>query len=216
MIGEAVSTSFSQVQEYSTLSTLGQLATFRNGLNYTRTSRGARVKVVGVGDFKDNFEVPLPQINSVRIDGELSEHDRLLPSDILMVRSNGSRQLIGRAMLVPESNDAVSFSGFTIRIRLSSDCISPEYLCSYLRTKDARKRLTSGGGGANISNLNQRLLSSFPIMVPDKVTQKHVLDQLEGFQSSETELIRRYESTLADLDDLRQSILQRAFAGELT
>ena len=163
MIGEAVSNCFSQAQEHSTVSTLGQLATFRNGLNYTRTSQGVKVKVVGVGDFKDNFEVPLLKINIARIDGELSEHDRLLPNDILMVRSNGNRRLIGRAMLFPETNDAVSFSGFTIRIRLRSDCIIPEYLCSYMRTKDARKKLTAGGGGANISNLNQRLLSSFPI-----------------------------------------------------
>jgi len=213
---EAISKCFQNIPENSNLSTLGKIATFRNGLNFTRTSQGEQVRVVGVGDFKDNFDVPIYEIGTARINGSLDENDRLKRGDVLVVRSNGNRQLIGRTMLVPEIDEPTSFSGFTIRIRLESGCVLPEYLCSYMRTKEARKRLTAGGGGTNISNLNQRLLSSFPIMFPNTDGQLEVLSQVEHFQSKKVEIDQRYSSTLTDLGDLRQSLLQRAFAGELT
>ena len=212
----AISASFANLPEHSTHSTLGQIATFRNGLNFTRTSQGDKVKVAGVGDFKDNFEVPISEINCTRIDSSLDESDCLNAGDILAVRSNGNRKLIGRTMLVPELDEPISFSGFTIRIRLKSDRISPEYLCSYMRTNEARAMLTAGGGGTNISNLNQRLLSSFPIVFPDIDVQVKILGRLERIQSTKKEIIQRYEDTISNVHDLRQSLLQRAFAGELT
>lgn len=212
---EGMSALFRQVLGPLTRTTLGQIANFRNGLNYTRSSQGAEVKVVGVGDFKDNFEIPLSKISCVRIDGDLSDNDRLQPGDILAVRSNGNRALIGRTMFVPRSDEKISFSGFTIRIRLSVDEVVPEYLCSFLRTKDSRTALISGGGGTGISNLNQRLLSSFPVEFPSIDTQMDVLSRLEELQVSSNEMVGCYERALRDLDDLRQSLLQRAFAGEL-
>ena len=37
---------------------LGNLATFRNGINYTRDSKGERIRIIGVKDFQTNFWVP--------------------------------------------------------------------------------------------------------------------------------------------------------------
>ena len=216
LFDEEISACFRNVPKESTHSTLGHLAEFRNGLNFTRTSQGDAVKIVGVGDFKDNFEVPVSEIGSARIDGQLNAQDQLKSGDLLVVRSNGNRHLIGRIMLVPVMDEQISFSGFTIRIRRKSDCIFPEYLCSYMRTKEARESLTAGGGGTNISNLNQRLLASFPVIFPDADAQLQILDRVQVIQSTNMDLFQRYDNTLSDLDELRQSLLQHAFAGELT
>ena len=216
LFDQAEAKCFSDIALGSTTKSLGQLASFRNGLNYTRTSQGAEIKVVGVGDFQENFEVPLDALSLARIDGQLGEADRITGGDILAVRSNGNRQLIGRTMLTPNTTEAISFSGFTIRIRLTSDEVLPEYVCSYMRTKRARTLLAAGGGGANISNLNQRILSSFPVSIPDLDTQRDVLDRLENISADTSALRESYSKKLQDLDGLRESLLQRAFAGELT
>ncbi len=76
-------------------SELGQLAAFRNGINYTADSRGERVKIVGVKDFQQSYWVPQNNLNTVTIDGELKEIDILESGDILTVRSNGNIELIG-------------------------------------------------------------------------------------------------------------------------
>lgn len=207
---------FKDVSEDATQTTLGQLATFRNGLNYSRSSQGAEVKVVGVGDFQDNFTVPTETLARTKIDGQLGEDDKLVAGDILAVRSNGNRDLIGRTMLMPEPEEPISFSGFTIRVRLNNRDVLPEYVCSFLRTKASRAKLTAGGGGANISNLNQRILSAFPIYFPDRTRQNETLTRLKILRDQRTRLANDYTAKIKNIDDLRQSLLQKAFAGELT
>ena len=90
---------------------LGELADFRNGLNFSRHSNGETVKVAGVGDFQRNFWLPIENLKTISIEGRLSEMDRLYAGDILAVRSNGNKDLIGRVMLVGETEEDLSFSG---------------------------------------------------------------------------------------------------------
>ena len=79
-----------------------------------------------------------------------------------------------------------------------------------------RAALTAGGDGANISNLNQKILSNLIIKIPSLKTQLSAIEELESFQSSIRKTLAQYNSKLNDLEDLRQSLLQKAFAGELT
>src|SRR3546814_3489390 len=81
---------------------LGELAEFKNGLNFTRQSKGQTLRIVGVGDFQDHTVVPTDALQSVTIDGKLSDDYLIRRDDILTVRSNGSKDLVGRCMLVPD------------------------------------------------------------------------------------------------------------------
>ena len=140
---------------------LGDVATFRNGINFTKASKGETVKIVGVKDFQNYFWVPLDNLDSVTIDGKLNETDYLRKGDILAVRSNGNQQLIGRSILAGDVTEKTTHSGFTIRIRFESKDIFPEYLCHYLKSEKARKQLISGGAGISIKSLNQTTLRGF-------------------------------------------------------
>ncbi|OIP33484.1 MAG: hypothetical protein AUK27_10430 [Deltaproteobacteria bacterium CG2_30_66_27] len=89
---------------------LGSIANFRNGINYTKDSKGESIKIVGVRNFQKNYFAPLDDLDTVTIDGELSELDSLKQDDILSVRSNGNIELIGRCILVGEVEEKVSHS----------------------------------------------------------------------------------------------------------
>jgi len=195
---------------------LGQLAEFRNGLNFSRHSSGETVKVAGVGDFKNNFWLPVDALNSATIEGQLSESDKLRAGDILTVRSNGNKELIGRVMLVGAADEAISFSGFVIRVRLIAEGIKPEFLCHYMKSKGVVAHLLAGGGGANISNLNQGILSNLPVSVPSLEDQQDFVDSMNQLNTSIEKLVKVAVSKLADLAQLRQSLLQKAFSGQLT
>lgn len=195
---------------------LGELASFRNGLNFTRTSKGQSIKIVGVGDFQSNQRVPVDALSEVMINGALADEDRLHSGDILTVRSNGNKALIGRVMMLPETDEIISFSGFTIRIRLTSAAVLPEYLLQFLRTPHVRETLTSGGGGSNISNLNQGQLSRLRIRFPDIDQQREILDQIAAIAEAAEELMNKFQERSRDLSTLRQSLLQKAFSGALS
>ena len=199
-----------------TASNLGDFADFRNGLNFSKNSTGQTIKIVGVGDFQDHFWIPLEQLKSVSIEGKLSDQDMIDEHDILAVRSNGNKELIGRVMLAGPISVPTSFSGFTIRIRLNADEVSPEFVCYFMKTKAMRKLLSAGGDGANISNLNQQLLSNLEMRVPSKNVQCQVIEEAKALREAYDYLLASYRTKLTDIADMRQSLLQMAFAGELT
>lgn len=51
--------------------TLGEIATFKNGLNFTKASRGEAIKIVGGKDFQRNFRFSHNELETVQIDGSL-------------------------------------------------------------------------------------------------------------------------------------------------
>ena len=194
---------------------LGDIATFRNGINFTKASKGETVNIVGVKDFQNYFWVPLDNLDSVTIDGKLNETDYLRKGDILAVRSNGNQQLIGRSILAGDVTEKTTHSGFTIRIRFETKDVFPEYLCHYLKSEKARKQLISGGAGISIKSLNQTTLSELPISLPPLAEQRAIVGRLEALSAETGRLEEIYQSKVEGLEELKRSVLGKAFGGEL-
>ena len=192
---------------------LGELAKFRNGINYTKNSNGERVKIVGVRNFQNHFLAPLDDLDTVTIDGELRELEMLRRDDILAVRSNGNIELIGRCILVGEVTERISYSGFTIRIRLTNGRVLPKYVCHFMKSFGARKLLTEGGTGTNIKSLNQGMLSALVIPFPPINAQKILVEKIDSLSSETRRLAHLYERKLAALEALKKSMLHQAFTG---
>ena len=207
---------FSQRGEGWVDKSLGDLATFRNGVNFTKSSRGESIKILGVKDFQNYFWASLNELESIIPDGILSDTDMLQQDDIVFVRSNGNPELIGRCLLIGEVNERVTFSGFTIRARRFTEEVLPQYLCHFLKSSHVRKELVDGGNGANIRSLNQGALSRLRINFPAELSeQKHIIEQLEIMQSETQRLESLYQRKIEALDELKQSLLQQAFSGNL-
>ena len=196
--------------------TLGAIADFKNGVNFTRSSKGEKIRIVGVKDFQNNFWLPTEGLDSVQIEGGLSESYELRKHDILIVRSNGNKQLIGRCILASDVPQKTSHSGFTIRVRLMRSDVNPEYLVRYLKSCEARRALIDSGDGAQISNLNQQALTVLPVRLLDPKQQQARVGQFREIEADAERLARVYERKINDLSELKQSILQKAFSGELT
>ena len=194
---------------------LAGLSDFKNGLNFTRQSNGQTIRMVGVGDFQANFVVPIKSLQSVTIDGIIPEECLIRQGDILTVRSNGSKDLVGRCMLVPDVDGMFSFSGFIIRIRLKKGDVDPRFLLHFMRSRTTRQRLAGDGGGANISNINQATLSELPISYPSLCLQEKIVSRLDALSEETQHLTRLYERKLAALEELKKALLHQAFNGEL-
>ncbi|OEE18299.1 hypothetical protein OAY_10245 [Vibrio cyclitrophicus ZF205] len=207
---------FSECGDYWEETNLGAISELKNGLNYTQSSKGELVKIVGVKNFKDKFYISNDELDTVQIDGTLSEAYHAKDGDIFIVRSNGNKALIGRSVLAKGVTGKVSHSGFTIRVRLSSSAILPSYLTHYLKSKHVHNLLIRSGEGANISSLNQKALSSLPVRFPERNEQLRLVHDIEAIQSKTMALVDVYQQKLAALDELKQSLLQQAFTGQLT
>jgi type I restriction enzyme S subunit len=168
----------------------GDIANFRNGLNFTQSSRGQLVKVVGVGDF-GSAEVltDFSQTSLITVNGELSDEDLLRDGDLLFVRSNGNKALVGRCVYVQPNGNRVTFSGFTIRARITSDDADPWFISKVVRSPLFKEALYRLGGGSSINNLSQGVLSEFEFPLPPLREQRKIAEILRTWDDG----IRAYE-----------------------
>ena len=75
--------------------------------------------------------------------------------DIIFVRSNGSKELVGRAIMVDNIDFKVTYSGFCIRLRNKEpQRINSKFLLYFFRSDYFRSELQRLSQGSNISNIN--------------------------------------------------------------
>jgi len=184
---------------------LGNIAFFKNGLNYSRGSNGEIIDIVGVKDFQNLFTPDLNSLEKIQIDGDLSEEYHLQPKDVLVVRSNGSANLVGRFLFIEKLNTKTSYSGFTIRIRPDSERVDAKYLCYYLKTDIVRDELTGNSKGSNIKSLNQTLLSSVKIPLPPLSEQQKVVAEIEIIEKK----IAKLEEEIAAIPQQKELVLKK-------
>lgn len=144
---------------------LGELGSFKNGLNFDKEERGVKIKVIGVGDFKDLKRLDdFQSISLIELSNILDEY-LLRDGDIIFVRSNGNKNLVGRCLEVFPGSEAISYSGFCIRFRKNSD-INNSYLLGVLTDKEYKTAHILKSNGIGIQNINQKILTNLPIPVP--------------------------------------------------
>ena len=154
---------------------LAELGEFRNGLNYSNKNFGQGLKVISVKDFGDRWRPDLSTLDEIDPAGLRVSQSDLRAGDIIFVRSNGNKDLIGRSMLIEEDLKDVSFSGFCIRFRPSSANVNSKFLSLYFRTSLFRRTLSLQGKGTNINNLNQAILERMLVPYPGKIVQERIV-----------------------------------------
>lgn len=206
---------FTERGEAWELRPLGQMASFRNGINFTRTSEGRPIKILGVKDFQKNYWAPLDELESIIPNGVVPDADTLQRDDIVFVRSNGNPELIGRCLLIGDVREKMTHSGFTIKARLQTSEVLPTYLCHFLKSIRARREMIDGGNGANIKSLNQGTLARIVVPFPSTADQLQIVRTLESIRDETERLESLYQCKLAALDELKKSLLHKAFSGQL-
>src|SRR5262245_33835521 len=115
---------------------LGKLADFRNGVNFTSAAFGSGgLPIINVGDFGSRSAPDYESLGEIAADVVTNEEAILKDGDIVAVRSNGNRELIGRSLLIRDP-PRVTHSAFTIRIRVHAEGrerLLPEFLACTLR-----------------------------------------------------------------------------------
>ena len=159
------------------------LGSCKNGMNFHSSDSGVELNCLGVGDFKDyDIITDAHKLPTVSLNSMPSEDYLLKDGDIVFVRSNGNKTMVGRSVVVYPGNNPTVFSGFCIRYRNLDDSIMVPYLLRVLKSDSMRKQMY--GRGANIQNLNQQTLASLNIPIPPITAQKQYVEFVEQTDKS--------------------------------
>ena len=160
-----------------------ELGKCKNGMNFSAGESGVNVHCLGVGDFKDYSEIcdtsVLPKISLNKMP---PEEVMLQDGDIVFVRSNGNKMLVGRCLVIFPGDIPTTYSGFCIRFRKEAECVDTTYLVQLLKADSTRSKMV--GRGANIQNLNQQILGALQIPIPPIELQQEFKDFIKQSDKS--------------------------------
>ncbi|MBS3850208.1 restriction endonuclease subunit S [Devosia sp. BSSL-BM10] len=123
----------------------------------------------------------------------------------------------GRCAVVPDNIPLAINTKHLCCISLDRTKCLPEYLHHYfLFSPAARSYLSAQASGSVMDGLNMGIIKDMPVQLPSIGRQETIIANVSKLQNAAAELIDDYETKLQGLGDLRRSLLQKAFAGELT
>lgn len=182
------------------------LGNCKNGMNFHYDENGVEINCLGVGDFKDLSIIANTTILPTIILNEMPSKEYLLKNDdIVFVRSNGNKALVGRSVAVYPNKVPTTFSGFCIRFRKHDDTVIVPYLLRVLKTDSIRNKMK--GRGANIQNLNQQILSTLEIPIPPLELQCQFTDFVAQTDKSKLAV----KQILEKAETLKKSLMQEYF-----
>ena len=162
---------------------LGDIAEFSNGINFGKDDYGKGIKIIGVSNFGDKFSPEYDSLTEVK-EEVVKSNDYLYPGDIVFVRSNGNKELVGRCMLIDNKADKVTYSGFCIRARLKDTTKhNPTFWTYHFKNQSFRKAMAGTAVGANIQNLSQGRLADYITTVPDYDSQVRIAKWLSVYDN---------------------------------
>ncbi len=145
---------------------------------------------------------------------ELSQYF-LEPGDLLFVRTNGSRTLIGRVGVVEEFLP-YAFASYLIRFRLTPKIVEPRWVQLVLQSplwRQAIERYAASSAGQY--NLSVDTLSKLPMPIPPLEVQRDTLEAVDAAVAGAMRLSDAAELARTRADHLRTALLHRAFTGRL-
>lgn len=186
---------------------LGEIATFSNGINFGKESYAFGVKLIGVSNFGNRLFPDYDELEEVD-EKVLRPNDYLKNGDIVFVRSNGNKELVGRCMLIQNPPCKVTYSGFCIRSRLNNlNENNPRFFAYYFKSKTFRKAMSNTAVGANIQNLNQGLLSNHELNLPPLPIQQKIAAILSAYD----DLIENNRAQIKLLEEAAQKLYKEWF-----
>ena len=140
----------------------------------------------------------------------------LTEGDLLIVRTNGSVDLIGRSAVVgPEVKAA--FASYLIRYKLDQRVVRPKWVQAMLSTPQLRSTIESiAASSAGQHNLSLAKLGPLQLPVPNIDTQDRILDRIDALDQDRRRLSMAISNAQARSFALRRSLLAAAFSGRLT
>lgn len=195
---------------------LGFIAEFKNGLNYNASDFGTEVRFLGVGDFQNYLVLnDESMFSNIITDTEIEDDYYLKNGDIIFVRSNGSKELVGRAIMVDNIDFKVTYSGFCIRLRNKEPKkINSKFLLYFFRSDYFRNELQRLSQGSNISNINQDLLSHIKIPLVDIRFQESVVDFLNKKCIAIDTTIEQKQKLIEKLTEYKKSLIYECVTGK--
>jgi len=179
------------------------------GVDYETYVKNLTLSSITPGYFVEN------KYKYVDLDVPKDSYLWLKKGDLLIQRAN-SLDYVGISALYEGEDDRYIFPDLIMKCR-ANDRVLSKYLHYSLLSENVRKyfRDNATGTSGNMPKINQPVVSSAPINLPTLNEQKEIVKRVQTLFTKADKAEKQYIEALGKINRLTQSILAKAFRGEL-
>ena len=133
-----------------------------------------------------------------------------------LFNTRNSKELVGKTCIYTCVDDSpVLFNNNIMRIRFTKT-INSSFINYQFTTKLLQEKLNlMKSGTTNVSAIYYKNLQYLPLLIPPLAEQRAIVGRLEALSAETGRLEEIYQSKLEGLEELKKSVLSKAFGGEL-
>ena len=205
-----------EVPENWVWSNIGSISLeIKNGTTIKQNKDEIGIKVTRIESLQNNG-IDLNRLGTIVEIEKIKEQDYYIDGDIVLSHIN-SLEHVGKTALIDNSLLPLVHGMNLLRIRVNKNLILPKYFQFYTRGYDYKKFVIDRVNRAvNQVSLNQKNLSDVPMPIPPLKEQQRIVDKIESLFEKLDKAKKLIEEARDDFEKRKQSLLEKAFRGELT
>lgn len=187
----------------------------KNGIYKSADNYGSGFSIIRIDDFYDGSLIRTSGFKKVNLSAGEIETFTAHVGDILINRVN-SIEYLGKCCEIRGLTEPVVFESNIMKTTLAANFVSNYFVTSYLASYFGRRRLCANAKHAvNQASINQTDVSLTPIPLAQLGEQVTIAEHLGAHLSEIDQLNQTITTSLQQAEALRQSILKKAFSGQL-
>jgi len=189
---------------------IGSGATPRGGQENYKTEGISLVRSMNVHDweFKERNLAYIDEKQAKELDGVTIQED-----DVLLNITGAS---VARCCVFPKEYLPARVNQHVSIIRPKKELLDARFLNLLLTSKPYKDQLLfTGEQGATRQAITKAQIEAFRISIPKLKEQQTIVSQLDALRAETQKLEAVYQKKIDDLEELKKSVLQKAFNGEL-
>ena len=206
-----------EIPETWVWTTLEVLAEIRNGVTKGRDlNRFETVEIpyLRVANVQDGY-LDLKEMKTIKVKKTEFEKIRLKPNDILFIEG-GDRDKLGRGTVWRGEIDVCTHQNHVHCARLYLQDVVPDWVSFASQLSYARDYFFSAANQTvNLASLNSTQLKGLPVPLPPVNEQQRILEKIKALFAQADIIEQAASASLRRAEQVDQSILARAFRGEL-
>ena len=198
-------------------STIGAIsADLRYGTSKKCDYAPAGTGVLRIPNIAEQGRIDATDLKRAEFDANELQKLALVEGDLLVIRSNGSVELVGKTGLVTANESGLLFAGYLMRLRVDRAKVIPAYVQIFLSAPLQRQYIErTAKSTSGVNNLNAEELRSLPLLLPPLSEQIELVRRARALFALADRIEAHARSARTQAQRLSPLVLAKAFRGEL-
>lgn len=188
-----------------------------DGADFDVSSDESLPIVLTPGNYSEDARLVFSAKNTKRLSASPPKSAVFLPGELTVVMTDLSSKMkiLGKPAFIERGN--ILHNQRIGRVIFKTSVVDPRLLYHFLRSQKARGPIIDTATGTMVRHTAPKRILALEMPSPHSLEeQRAAVDFLDTIERDAIGLRESYNRKLKDIDALRQSLLQKAFAGELT